>query len=64
MVNNKPRPLESLDELPFPERHLLNKDLYYNVKLKGRPSTVMLTSRNCFGRCVTVFRLHTCSQGK
>jgi radical SAM superfamily enzyme YgiQ (UPF0313 family) len=56
IVNNPPRPLmtnKELDELPFPARHLIkNPDKYFNPKLKGRPSTVMLTSRNCFGRCI------------
>jgi radical SAM superfamily enzyme YgiQ (UPF0313 family)/ribosomal protein S8 len=53
IVHNPPRELiKDLDRLPFPDRRLIKKELYYNPKLKGRPSTVMLTSRNCFGRCI------------
>jgi radical SAM superfamily enzyme YgiQ (UPF0313 family) len=53
IINNPFRPIiEDLDKLPFPARHLIKKELYFNPKLKGRPSTVMLTSRNCFGRCI------------
>lgn len=55
VINNTSRPLltnKQLDKLPFPSRHLLRKDLYFNPKLSGRPSTVMLTSRNCWGKCI------------
>lgn len=53
IVHNPPRELiKDLDKLPFPARHLIKKELYYNPKLQGRPSTVMLTSRNCYGRCI------------
>ncbi|MEM5778154.1 MAG: radical SAM protein [Candidatus Aenigmatarchaeota archaeon] len=53
IINNKFRPLiKNLNIIPFPARHLIKRELYYNPKLKGRPSTVMLTSRNCFGRCI------------
>lgn len=52
-VNNPPRePIKDLDDLIFPARHLIVRDKYYNPKLKGRPSTVMLTSRGCFGKCI------------
>jgi len=54
IINNPPRPLiQDLDKLPFPARHLINNpDGYYNPKLKGRPTTTMLTSRGCYGRCI------------
>jgi len=54
IIHNPPRPLnENLDELPFPARHLIKKPKkYFNPKLKRKPSTVMLTSRNCWGRCI------------
>jgi anaerobic magnesium-protoporphyrin IX monomethyl ester cyclase len=53
VVHNENRgPIEKLDKLPFPARHLIKKELYYNPKLKGRPSTVILTSRGCWGRCI------------
>lgn len=54
--NNKSRPqmtTEELDELPFPARHLIkDPEKYYNPKLSKRPSTVMITSRQCFGNCI------------
>jgi len=55
IIHNPPRPLmsdEDLDKLPFPARHLVKRNRYFNPKLKGRPSTVMLTARNCWGRCI------------
>jgi radical SAM superfamily enzyme YgiQ (UPF0313 family) len=53
IVHNPPRELiKDLDRLPFPDRRLIKKELYFNPKLQGRPSTVMLTSRNCYGRCI------------
>lgn len=55
IIHNPQRPIltnKELDKLPFPARHLIKKELYYNPKLRGRPSTVMLTSRGCWGRCI------------
>lgn len=56
IINNPPRPLmtnEELDQLPFPARHLIKNPLnYYNPKLKGRPTTTMITSRNCPYKCI------------
>lgn len=53
IIHNSNRdPIKDLDKIPFPARHLIKKELYYNPKLKGRPSTVMLTSRGCWGRCI------------
>jgi radical SAM superfamily enzyme YgiQ (UPF0313 family) len=47
------RPLiKDLDKLPFPARHLLKKEIYYNPKLPQKPFTVMQTSRNCPYRCI------------
>lgn len=43
--------IENLDELPFPARDLVNRDLYYNPKLKIRPFTAVMTSRGCPYRC-------------
>jgi radical SAM superfamily enzyme YgiQ (UPF0313 family) len=45
--------IKDLDKLPFPARHLLKyPDRYFNPKLKNRPSTVMYTSRQCYGNCI------------
>lgn len=54
IINNPPRkPIKNLDKLPFPARHLIkHPERYFNPKLKGRPTTTMLTSRQCWGRCV------------
>jgi len=43
--------IENLDELPFPARDLINRDLYYNPKLKIRPFTAVMTSRGCPYKC-------------
>lgn len=43
--------IENLDELPFPDRDLINRNLYYNPKLKLRPFTAVMTSRGCPYRC-------------
>ncbi|TVM00651.1 MAG: radical SAM protein [Candidatus Brocadia sp. WS118] len=46
-------PIEDLDELPFPARHLLEeRDIYYNPKLGKRPFTAVCTSRGCSYRCI------------
>jgi radical SAM superfamily enzyme YgiQ (UPF0313 family) len=53
ITSNSNRPLiDDLDSVPFPDRSLVDKKMYYNPKLRGRPSTVMLTSRGCWGRCI------------
>jgi len=53
-VNNPPRHfIEDLDKLPFPARHLIrNPKAYFNPKLKGRPTTTMFTTRQCWGNCI------------
>jgi radical SAM superfamily enzyme YgiQ (UPF0313 family) len=53
IIDNPSRALiENLDSLPFPARHLLRRNLYYNPKLKGMPFTAMQTSRNCSYSCI------------
>lgn len=44
--------LRSLDELPFPARHFIEKKRYYNPKLKAGPYTTAVTSRNCPFHCI------------
>ena len=50
-----PRGLVPFDELPIPARDhpalLPYRDRYFNPKYKGRPHTLMLTSRGCSFRC-------------
>ena len=45
-------PIEELDELPFPSRHLVRRNSYYNPKLAVRPFTAVLTSRGCSYNCI------------
>jgi radical SAM superfamily enzyme YgiQ (UPF0313 family) len=53
VINNPTREiLEDLDSLPFPTRHLIDRDKYYNPKFGMRPVTVMLTSRGCPHKCI------------
>ncbi len=53
LQRNPSRPLiKNLDELPFPARHLIRKYEYFNPKLKLRPYTTVLTSRNCPYKCI------------
>ena len=49
IIHNANRePIEDLDSLTFPARHLLEeKDVYYNPKLGMRPFTAVCTSRGC-----------------
>lgn len=58
---NKPRPfIKDLDSLPFPARHLLPMDLYFNSSKKGEkgsyvmryPTTDMVSSRGCPNNCI------------
>lgn len=50
--HNPPPPLiRNLDVLPFPARHLLKRELYYNPKLGDAPFTAMVTQRGCPYRC-------------
>lgn len=52
--HNEPQPpLDDLDSLPFPDRHLLeDKNAYYNPKLGVSPFTAVCTSRGCSYRCI------------
>jgi anaerobic magnesium-protoporphyrin IX monomethyl ester cyclase len=50
--NRSRPPLKDLDTLPFPDRSLLQRDLYVNPKMGAKPWTAMLTSRGCSHRCI------------
>lgn len=51
-IHNPTRELiTNLDEIPFPARDLIPRDLYYNPKLGIRPFTAMMTARGCPYRC-------------
>jgi radical SAM superfamily enzyme YgiQ (UPF0313 family) len=45
-------PIENLDELPFPARHLIPKADYFNPLAKRLPYTTMMSSRGCPFRCI------------
>jgi len=44
--------IDNLDLLPFPARHLIKNNNFYNPKLGVKPFTIMLTSRGCANRCI------------
>ncbi len=53
IINNSNRDLiENIDEIPFPARHLINKNYYHNPKLHVSPYTAVITSRNCPYKCI------------
>ena len=54
IIHNANRePIEDLDILPFPARHLLEeRNAYYNPKLGKRPFTAVYTSRGCSYQCI------------
>ncbi len=53
IVHNEARDIiDDLDSLPFPERHLIKRNKFYNPKLGSKPFTIMLTSRGCPHRCI------------
>ncbi len=47
-------PIENLDSIPFPARHLLSDDFYFNPKFghKKEKFTALLTSRGCPYNCI------------
>lgn len=54
VVINPPRlPIENLDLLPFPARHLLPMDVHigFNFLYYGKPATTMIASRGCPFNC-------------
>ena len=56
-VNPKTTYIENLDELPFPARHLLSMDKYFNIKrpagaVRFSRHTPLITSRGCPARCI------------
>ena len=40
-----------IDQVPIPDRSLLDHTAYFNPKLHNLPHTAALTSRGCFGQC-------------
>ena len=50
--NESRTPLKDIDSLPFPARHLVDRDKFYSPKLPRKPYTIMVTSRGCAFKCV------------
>jgi len=51
-------PIDDLDALPFPARHLTDVTLYSSVIARRQPVTTMFTSRGCPYRCAFCDRPH------
>lgn len=52
VIHNKSvDPIKMLDDLPIPDRRLVDHRPYYNPKLTHTPHTSIITSRGCFGKC-------------
>lgn len=52
LIHNPPAPfITDIDEIPIPDRALLDHTPYCNPKLHAIPHTAALTSRGCYGRC-------------
>jgi len=57
-INKKIYPVQDLDKLPFPARRLFKMEKYFvhgkehAFYSKAKPSTTLITSRGCTGRCV------------
>ena len=53
IIQAPPRPfIDSLDELPFPARHLVDQRLYWDIFFLGEPTTWVITSRGCSYDCI------------
>lgn len=61
IVNEKRKPIENLDDLPFPARDLLgdlNKYVSPPGTYKRLPMTTLLTSRGCSNLCIYCFQIY------
>jgi anaerobic magnesium-protoporphyrin IX monomethyl ester cyclase len=52
VINGKGRKMKDLDGLPFPARHLLPNDKYFEVITQRKNFTIMATSRGCPYSCI------------
>lgn len=43
--------ITDIDQIPIPDRTLLDHKPYFNPKLRSLPHTAILTSRGCYGQC-------------
>ena len=51
------KPIENLDQVPIPDRRLVDYDKHYNVLSGSMMMTTMMTSRGCPYRCIFCDRL-------
>lgn len=52
IIHNPAAPfIADIDQLPIPDRRLLDHRPYFNPKLRNVPHTAVLTSRGCYGKC-------------
>jgi radical SAM superfamily enzyme YgiQ (UPF0313 family) len=52
IIHNQAAPyIMDIDQIPIPDRTLLDHRPYFNPKLRKLPHTAVLTSRGCYGRC-------------
>ncbi|MEJ2746175.1 MAG: cobalamin-dependent protein, partial [bacterium] len=49
--NDQAQYVYDLDTIPFPDRSLINNELYWSVIGETRPSSTLMTSRGCPYRC-------------
>jgi radical SAM superfamily enzyme YgiQ (UPF0313 family) len=55
IVNQESPPIQDLDRLPFPARHLLSTHLYGSI-IMPRPMTTLIAARGCPFKCAFCFR--------
>jgi len=53
-----PAPIENLDEMPFPARHMVPLKKYTSLLAKGKIATTIFTSRGCPFKCSFCDRPH------
>jgi len=57
-INPKQEFIENLDDLPHPDRKLLNIERYFSLVSEHSPITTMITSRGCPYKCLYCDRPH------
>jgi radical SAM superfamily enzyme YgiQ (UPF0313 family) len=63
LFNNGPSPIQDLDSLSFPARHLTPYEKYNSLLAKRTPVTTLITSRGCPFKCTFCDRPHFGGKG-